>query len=393
MRSLLFVVISIIIYGSLFPFNFVAIDITQVAWFDWGTELEQRTTNGDILSNFLTFIPFAYFAFLVNPLRQNSFFLRSLSVLIFGLVLAYTLQVAQFFLPSRIPTVADVIINFWGICAGITCALLVTYNYQKNPDKVSAWPVYSSALTMLIACWVIYRLFPLFPEFSLDNIITSLSPLWPELAFNWVECLYLCCLWWAFFSMLVKDQWNNIQVSHAVSIVVGILIVEIFIQHNVVDLTDLIAASLAIVLFFCLPQKFQIPSLLIGLVCAYFLHELQNLEKLETSVNVNWIPLKTYLRGSMWVNTHDFLEKLFLFGAMLFFSTVLLSRILLATLVCLLIVISVECLQYLLNLGHADISDPLILLLLGLVLGKLESLPLYLEENHLRRSCSSELKA
>ncbi|MGX5200823.1 VanZ family protein [Aliikangiella sp. IMCC44632] len=383
MGWLLWMVVFVIVYGSVYPFDFVWVDPASIAWFDWTTQLQQRTTNGDILSNYLTFIPLGFCSFLVNPLKVKSIALRIASVILLSLLLAYLMQLIQFYIPSRVPTVADVLVNFWGICTGVMCGVLVAYQSIKSPQIFAARPPYFYALFSLIVCWFLYKLFPLMPSFSWQSLSLSLQPLVMLSQIDGLELIFQSLLWWALWNMLSKFR-LSLTLSRMIVLVCITWVAEVLVKYNSLTLEELIAPLIGSLFFIYVPKQKEAMYLSLCLIAIYLFKGLLPFNYKVDLSSVNWVPFKSYLKGSMWMNTHLFLQKIYLLGSILYFNFVWLGRFWYAFLASFLVVITAEMMKLFLGGASPDISEFIIVSMIAVLFLKMEQLPRFMQNDLLR---------
>src|SRR5689334_6442853 len=110
------VVAAVIIYGSLYPFDFrfhgnpaEAVATLLSSWRDW-------TSRGDMISNVLLYVPFGLFA--VNAVGGRSRILRAALVTITGLLLCFGVELIQHYEASRSSVMSDVYCNTAGTLLG-----------------------------------------------------------------------------------------------------------------------------------------------------------------------------------------------------------------------------------------------------------------------------------
>ncbi len=379
MRALFSTICVIIIYGSLFPFDFYWPNFEQFSWLDWTLSLEERTTNGDRLSNLLTFIPLGFFAYFYNPLNFRRFATRSISILLICLFIAYCLQVLQIFTPHRVPSVGDVFYNLWGVIFGIAGAASMEKFLNKKAELADIWFSEYSVVSTLVLLAVLYFLFPFFFQIDIDDFIQSAQPIWtppwiiPELF------VLLLAYWLSFLTLLKYFFWNDFSYSRLTIIISILLILKIISAHNFIDLNWIFAASLSLVLIKYSPRCWIERIVLVMLVVALILPVISPWKVKMLSGEFNWMPLNSYLNGSLWLNTQLFLEKIFLFGSLLFFTKRQLGSWLIATAACAGLVFVVEILQLFISLGQASVTEPLMVVIIGWIFVHLEKSKLTLK--------------
>ena len=367
MRSLLWIVIIIIVYGSLFPFTFVWQDPSQIAWLDWGIELRQRTTNGDVLSNFLTFVPLGYFAYSCESSSSRNLYWKIAKVLMWTGLFAYVLQITQFFIPSRVPTVGDAFINLWGVMFGIFIAVSVQFWLKRNPQVAIDWQSELSVPLILCGCWILYQLFPFMPRFEIANFLASIAPIWQGDFFIWHEWIFLSVMWLSFFKLLEKLQWfSSSPLSQALTLS-GLFLIKILVNYNEITLTSLLSAVSGLVAFQLLSAKITARTWSILICAAIFFREIFPFDTISgsTETKFNWVPFSYYLSGSMWVNTHSFLEKIFSYGSLIFVMTSWLHERVKTLAYCVGFILIIELLQLGVSYRAADVTDLLMVLIIG----------------------------
>ena len=101
----------LIAYGSLFPFDFQAIDLTsELSSVSW-CRIENQW---DVLANIVLFVPLGWLLFSISSQCHNSWLAPVLGTLLF----AAALQFAQIFLASRVASPIDVGFNGLGMALG-----------------------------------------------------------------------------------------------------------------------------------------------------------------------------------------------------------------------------------------------------------------------------------
>jgi len=170
---LLLIVAALIVYGSLYPFEFALANADSRALHRLLTIDPLGTSRSDILANVALFVPFG----LVGVTAVSGRGLRPvriLLVLLFGLALAVALQIVQLFIPSRVPTLTDVVWNGLGLALGALAATLpVVRRLLQGLERAPRL----SVPVLLIGAWIAYRLAPFAPSIDVQVIKDSLKPL------------------------------------------------------------------------------------------------------------------------------------------------------------------------------------------------------------------------
>jgi len=238
-------------------------------------------------------------------------------VCLWGGVFAFCLQLAQFFLPSRVPTLGDALINLIGVITGVTVAICIKHWLNRSPQVALRWPSKLSIPLTMLVIWLLYQLFPYLPSFTIDNLAKSSQGLWRVPVFIWYEWVFLTAMWFWFFIYLNYSSIKPYRFRSILLLVSGIVIAKLFIAHNHLELTQMLAVFIALLLTYLYPFKgWKVPHLIVFTLVVIF-REMYPFNITRESFSFNWIPFHYYLSGSMWVNTQLFLEKLFIYGCLI----------------------------------------------------------------------------
>ena len=119
---LLLVVLALIVYGSLYPFNFKADAIEggvleafrQLSW--------ARAGRGDRIANVLLYLPLGFCLFLWLGLRWHRI-PSILAATALGSLLSLSIEIAQVYISTRVPSLNDLTLNAVGTLVGATAGL------------------------------------------------------------------------------------------------------------------------------------------------------------------------------------------------------------------------------------------------------------------------------
>jgi VanZ family protein len=150
----LLAIVAFIIYGSLFPFDFVTDGLPLERFLAEDHIFGNRV---DAIDNFFLFLPLGvslYLAFRPGWARWTA---AALSVLL----LAIGIQVLQLYLPSRVASLSDAFWNTVGMGAGL---LVATRVRRTVGAQISTLPAQrDSFLVLLVLLWFVYESFPFVP--------------------------------------------------------------------------------------------------------------------------------------------------------------------------------------------------------------------------------------
>lgn len=353
-----------ITYGSLYPFNFVPTQVSlerigTILMSDWQNELGIP----NIFANIVLFVPYGLFGALAFPSLTKStrwfFILGSAAILAFGI------QVVQVWFPGRVPTVADGIINMGGVLLGMALALFppirsALSGSDKHKERTYALPL------LLLLTWLAYRWFPFVPSLDVFILKQGLKPLllhteWRPL--NFIHNLTA----WLVFALL----WQQCRFREALLwlVIPGSLLVQLFVADNPILLHNILAALIAAPLWYLLNWLFQRPAVPISLLLIIMLF-LMGFRPFELSLpsSFRWVPFTGFLSGNMMVNTSSLLEKLFLYGSLVWLTLSITRSRALSLLLPMAVTGIIELVQIWLAGRGAEITDPLLCAILWWVI-------------------------
>ena len=361
MRTVFVLVIVFVIYGSFYPFDYVPhtatfADLAEL-FFAW----PEHVSLIDAVGNILLFAPFGL---LVPPVSKR----QRPALLLAGIALAWLIQYVQFWFPSRVPCGSDAWFNTAGIAIGYGLAFALrrfTERIHALADQAPPlWPVASA----LLLIWVAYRWFPLVPTVDPQNIKHGLKPLF--LSFHWesAKVLHDAVAWLVFFRLI---RYSPLQRWHALwagLAAVGILLFEPFIVNNDVSWSNVIGLAAALL---CRPWFAKGQKSLFFLICLLMLSLIYSgLSPFAFGPNADfhWLPFAGMLDGSMFMNLDALIEKVYLYGSLLFLMRHFGLRSWPASMTVAALLLGIEIVQQWLP-GHTpEITDPLLALLIGFCL-------------------------
>lgn len=184
-RWLLAVVAFLIVYGSLFPFNFGGLDTHSP-----GELLSRltfaRTTRADIAINLLLYVPFGACLAWALTARLGGV-LAVAAATAGGGALSLGIEVAQLFETRRVASLGDVVLNTGGALAGAALAVTLLASRDRLRLPGLGTLARSPAPTALALLWIGYRLAPFAPTLDPDKWRRALAPLEGVLDLSWAS--------------------------------------------------------------------------------------------------------------------------------------------------------------------------------------------------------------
>jgi VanZ family protein len=180
----LFIVIVLIIYGSLYPWRFappMSSPLTSLLR-SWPTQWHTYTA-ADAAINIVAYMPLGALVFLAAARRRSPRAAVGWAVLT-GLLLSVCMEVLQVYIPGRTASLFDAACNAAGAAVGALAAW-----------RASRFRGLEAAPAVLLGCWIAYHLYPFVPLLSMDRMRFELA-IWLHLqSFSVVEAWGYAAEW------------------------------------------------------------------------------------------------------------------------------------------------------------------------------------------------------
>lgn len=359
----LFVLTSVgIVYGSLYPFEFEwgAIPL-DVALDELVRDRRSQWSKGNMLANVVLFVPFGLFG--TAMLARQRAWRRWAFLIASGAALAFGLQVVQLWLPSRVSDLGDGVLNMLGLAVGAALAHLPWSRLGARQPTARDSLLLLPALLMV--CWVAYKWAPFVPSADWQMIKQSLKPLLVEPRLEALN-VYRNLVCWLVFASLWRDcmlaqRWLWPAVA-------GVVLAQIGIVHNALALDSVIGAALAPGIWWLLQRCRARPAAAVLLMLLVLLM-VQGLSPFHLHRSqFNWLPFEAFLIGNMFTNLLSLLLKLYLYGALIWLVLRSSERLWLALAIPVLVTALIEIAQTRVAGRVAEITDPLLCVLIWSVL-------------------------
>jgi VanZ family protein len=371
MSRLLCLIVVLIIYGSLYPFSFQHSPSVPNAWGEFLADRRLWTSRGDVFGNALLFAPFGVAAMLATN-RVSAKAKRVLTVLACGTGLAFLLQVVQLWIPVRSASLADVVWNVIGTSLGVGISLALPDRRERHHELT----IHERWAVAFLILWIVVELAPFVPTFSWSLIKANLRPLIFEPTISPVRVMVNAAV-----VLLIGYLIQCLPAIRKPTLVfVGLLalvnLLRPFVVRYPIGLSTLLGATAGVIVWLSIYRNSamrQTGVVFSVLLVTYTAAALAPFSFQYTPNDFRWIPFEPLLEGSMMANTQALAESALFFGGML----ILVARqggSALAVGVCLAVWAgALEVVQIWLPGRNANITEPLIPLLLGILLHRRRS--------------------
>lgn len=174
---LLLAVVALIVYGSLYPFNFKA-DAIDGGLFEALAKLSwARAGRSDRIANVLLYLPLGFCAFLWLTTRVKKPTALVLATLA-GTLLSLIIEISQVYISARVPSLKDLALNALGSALGAMGGLIWrgVARLMHLPSREEL-PVRDPGAALVVGVWLIFRAAPFLPQWDLGKLKAALRPL------------------------------------------------------------------------------------------------------------------------------------------------------------------------------------------------------------------------
>ena len=364
------VIVAVIIHGSLYPYDFRvppgstgAIGALINSWAD------PPSSFGDLIANVLLYVPFGFFgALAIRRGAGRRFWLMTLA----GLILCAGVELAQFYDESRVTNMSDVYLNTLGTSLGAAGGIALGADSRLLLwREISASPVPVLFLIAMLG----YHLYPYVPTINLHKYWDALKPiiLAPSVAPYGIFRYF--ALWLTVSYLIGAVTGLKRSRLYVPLFIVLVLISRVFIETLVLTLPEVIGAALALGFWLILIGRPRTRTLIVtAVLCAMIVSQrLEPFEFQTTPRNFGWLPFRSYMHGSLAVNTVSFLEKYFLYGSLVWLFARARVRFWLATLLVATLLLATSYAETYLPGRSAEITDTVMTFIIAGIIALLDA--------------------
>ncbi|HEU4653535.1 MAG TPA: VanZ family protein [Steroidobacteraceae bacterium] len=321
--ALLLCILALIVYGSLYPFNFNTY-LTEGGLSGAFRELRwARAGRGDLILNVLLYLPLGFCLVLAGS-KLNRVLAVTAATLV-GAVLSLSIELAQSMLPSRVPSLFDLTLNTLGSLLGAVCGLawFGFSRLMRLPNRPEA--VFRDPQAMIvIALWFLWRLAPFVPELDLAKLKAALRPLFSPHLHAFMVCTYLIC--WLVVNQLIASLVSRAHRLEALLATIAIVLVSRLVVARAIFVPDELLGLLLLLPMVLLthrltPQPRRV-LMTAGLLVLLIADSFAPFKFVAEAQDFDWWPFKIWWAqppGEVveLIDWTRLLRRLFLFGALM----------------------------------------------------------------------------
>ena len=314
LNRILLLFVGFIVYGSLFPFDFTWTP-REASVLEALSHIDSHTPRwGDIISNVILFIPYGFLGMAVAT-GQRSIWPRASVFLLAGAGLAFGLQGAQVYLPTRVPSLVDALCNVLGIFLGALLCL---------PLRALTWPSLPTFSRIdhialgLMAVWVLDNLWPMIPAFDFQTLRDGLKPLIMQPPISLFKIAMTAISWMLIYHLwefVLKNPPRMIWQIESVATMFGL---EILMESNALQWEEVFGAILALMVWnLGINQVRQRKEILVVLLISILVwNGLSPFTWRDVPVSFYWMPFGISIMGEPLNQISVIIEKCFLYGCL-----------------------------------------------------------------------------
>jgi VanZ family protein len=362
------IIVAVILYASLYPFTFYqpegGVGPLKHLIQSWA----ETPGRGDFIANIFLYLPLGFFASLTVAGNRRTL-RRILLVILAGGFLSTTMELAQYHIAGRVSAADDVYANMIGTLLGAIAGNFAGGDFLWLPFRDIAA---NRVPCLLLALWLAYRLYPYVPTIDLHKYWDALKPVVFHPRPTGYDLFRYTAIWLTVGSLIEavggrRRGWLLLPLFIAAVLAAKVVIIGKTLSAAEIDGA---AIALAVWLLLAIGVSARIRTTATALLfSAYIVAE--RLEPFQFSANgraFGWTPFRSFLYGSVEVNITSFLEKAFLYGALIWLLEKSGLRTGVSTILVALMLFAASWAETYLPDRSAEITDALMVLLIGAII-------------------------
>lgn len=375
MYRILLIVIAIIVYGSLYPFDFHSAQLAAsppwVLIHSWPMAVT-RFLILDVAVNVLLYTPLGVFGFLA--FRQNlGGAVAATTAMAIGLILSSSIEMTQLFDDARECSALDVLCNVTGTGIGVALGAFYQRWLERNISRTeTASLLHPNGALLLAYAWLAYQVFPLFPALSRTRMAEKWHVLFATGSISALDTLTYFAEWLVLAQLLAAVLGTE-STRKLLALFLLVLPARLFIAGRTFTWSELVGTVLACVCFhFISVYRWSLGLSTVLLISVLILRGLAPYHWSAIANPFSWIPFSGFLEANREFSMLTFLRKCFWYGSAIWLLRATGWRIVTASVAVALLLGVIEAIQVHLPGRVAELTDPVLAMILAATLGLLE---------------------
>lgn len=362
------IIVAVILYGSLYPFTFHQPEGGVGPLRNLVGTWAETPGRGDFVANIFLYLPLGFFGSLAVA-RSGLILPRILLVTLAGGLLSTTMELAQYYIAERVSAADDVYANLTGTVLGAIVGSFAGRDFLWVPFREAAA---NRVPCLLLVLWLAYRLYPYVPTIDLHKYWDALKPVVFHPRPTGYDLFRYTAIWLTVGSLIEAVGGRRRGWLHFPLFIAAVLAAKVVIIGKALSAAEIAGAAVALAVWLLLAVSVSARIRAAGTVLlfsAYIVAE--RLEPFQFSAYgraFGWIPFHSFLYGSVEVNITSFLEKAFLYGALIWLLDKSGLRPGVSTILVVILLFATSWAQTYLLGRSAEITDALMALLIGTII-------------------------
>jgi len=357
---------ALILYGTLYPFSFSS-GLREESIVTLLLEsLNGRFGRGEAIANVILFSPFGFFA-MQRVLPRVPRPIRLIIIVVAGAAFSFGIECAQSRLPGRIVSIYDIAANTAG-------ALLGSLAGWKNwRGKLSGFRSDDSGFAifplLLLGAWLCRRLYPFAPTLDVQNVKDALKPLIFG-AFSSMDAL-----WFFIVTMIVCRLVMTITSTGRIRtalifLPLVVIAVKPFITGGGISQAEILGTLSGIAVWWYILGRLRMNAGILAflLMALIVVRELSPFVFSANPGHFSFIPFDRFLKAVTYINILQFIEKIFLYGALVWLLVKTVRSLKFSLILSVVLLTGIEIMQMYMPGRVTEITDPLLAVILGVFL-------------------------
>jgi len=374
---ILLIMIALIVYGSLYPWDFHSTQLAAsplwVLVHSWPTQID-RSFVRNVAVNLLLYIPVGVFGFLALRQHLGTGFAVTVTVLI-GLTLSGSIEMIQLFDDARICDASDVVCNVSGTIFGVALGYLYQHwlkGFVVRADRAKL--LHPSGAMLLFYTWLAYQTFPLFPVLSLTRLAVKFRDRFLEASISPLQT-FIYLVEWLVVAQLLENVLGAERTRRLFPFLLLVIPAKLMVAGRTFTWSEVAGGVLACICsYFLNGYQRRIGVVGVLIVSMLVLGGLAPYHWSSVANPFSWVPFSGFLQTDQEFGLLIFLRKCFWYGSAIWILRAAGLRLARAAVAVALILWAIEVAQIHLPGRVAEITDPLLALILALILGLSERL-------------------
>ena len=333
-------------------------------FYSWGAVFN-RFTLRDMIVNVVLYLPFGMAGFLAFRGR-----LRYWGPVIGGFVLSSSIEMIQLFEPTRNTSAIDVTTNVIGTILGVAAGAVFERIAGPIDRTAARGRRVDRAALSLTFLWAAYLVFPLFPLVGFFGPRRKLQIFLHSPVFTPMAVISAAAVWFAAGILLRAAGFRRATLWLALSILA--IPLQFFIVDRQPVPSDLIGAAVGILLALAVGRNSRLRLIeAVAFLAVIALRGLAPFHWRQFAQGFTWIPFGGLLYSPWQLALHTLIEKGFYYGAAIWLFASSRMRMPLATALVAAALLGIEVAQLWLPGRTAEITDPVLAILLGIGMASL----------------------